>query len=56
MSKKSKDEPFKYCSNWKCDKTECMRHHYQQPWNVVTIQVKYEPNKSGSCKGYMKEG
>ncbi len=40
-------EDFVYCSNWKCDRTNCARHHYNQPWNVCTIQRKYEP--SGKC-------
>lgn len=44
-------EDFVYCSNWKCDRTNCARHHYNQPWNVCTIQRKYEPNGK-RCAGY----
>lgn len=33
------EEDFVYCSNWKCDRTNCARHHYNQPWNVLLYSV-----------------
>ena len=40
-----------YCSNWKCNNTDCRRHHENQPWNVVTRQHRWSPDKDGKCEG-----
>lgn len=47
---KTKDD-FVYCSNWKCDDEECLRHHVNQPWNVITRQRRWLPDKNGKCEG-----
>lgn len=44
------EEEFVYCSNWKCDHVDCMRHHNHQPFNVLTLQCKWSPDKNGVCK------
>jgi hypothetical protein len=40
-----------YCENWKCKDKECLRHHANQPFEIVTRQRMWTPNKSGDCAG-----
>lgn len=44
------EDAFVYCSNWQCDHVDCMRHHDHQPFNVLTLQCKWSPDKNGNCK------
>lgn len=46
---------FMYCSNWKCPNEGCRRHHVNQPWEVVTIQQKWIPDKDGRCEAELYE-
>ena len=46
----STDEEI-YCSNWKCNNTDCKRHHENQPWNVMMRQRRWVPDKNGKCEG-----
>lgn len=51
-----KSDEFIYCSNWACDNRMCMRHRFNQPWNVPTRQRKWNPDEEGGCKGLIYDG
>jgi hypothetical protein len=40
-----------YCENWKCKDKECLRHHVNQPFEVLTKQRMWTPADNGDCTG-----
>lgn len=46
------DRKNTYCSNWKCNREDCAKHHYNQPWDTPTIQIRYTPSDDGTCDGF----
>ncbi len=46
---KDTDE-FVYCGWLKCPNTQCLRHHIHEPWNVIVIERKFNPDKFWYCK------
>ena len=49
MSKCKKNE-FVYCGITKCPNTKCLRHHTNEPWDILVYEKKFKPDKEWKCK------
>ena len=51
----NKSDEFVYCGHFKCSNTHCLRHHIYEPWGVVILERKFNPDNNWNCKDIVED-
>ena len=55
MPKRKVEKEIIYCSNMKCNQTDCLRNKSNAPWGVLIKMAKFELDKNEKCKDKLEK-